>query len=197
MKSICLLAVLQLCTFKAIAQWKPTRSSIRAGIDVMPVDGLTTPGVRYQVRYAKHFLNDRLLICASIGYLRSNAKQEVRDGIYVAGSLRRRLMGDISILYDILPSAKQALRIGGGPSYISRHDNRLQSLGYSIQDGNAYRIRVERADYTGDFFGYHLMVEYERSFTDNLALSGRIGWTDAKRDFPIILAGFGISYLLH
>jgi hypothetical protein len=197
MRSIYLLAVLQLCAFKVIAQWKPITNSIRVGVDVMPVDGLTTPGVRYQARYAKHLLNDRLLVGASVGYLRSNAKQEIRDGIYVSGSLRRRIMGDISILYDVLPSAKQALRIGGGPSYISRHDNRLQSIGYSIQDGNAYRIRVERGDYTGDFFGYHLMVEYERSFTNNLAFSGRIGWTDAKRDFPIVLAGFGVSYLLH
>ncbi len=197
MKSICLLAVLQLCAFEVVAQWKPTTNSIRVGIDAMPTDGLEKPSIRYQARYTKHLLDDRLLIGASIGYLRGNSVREVRNGIYVLENQRRRMIGDISVFYDVLPSAKQALRFGGGPSFISRQDNVIRSLGYSIQDGDAYRIRVERADYAGNFLGYHLVVEYERLLTNNLALNGRVGWTDAKRDFPIVLAGFGVSYLLH
>jgi hypothetical protein len=195
MKSICLLIVFQLCAFKALAQWQPTTSSIRVGVDVMPIDGIQTPGVRYQARYNKHLFNDRLLIGASIGYLRSTSNQEIPNGISILGNQRRRVIGDISFLYDVLPSAKHALRVGGGPSFVSRKDNVLRSLGYSIQNGNAYRVQVERADYTGNFLGYHLLVEYERSITNNLAFNGRIGWTDAKGDFPIALAGVGLSYL--
>ncbi|RAJ89876.1 hypothetical protein LX87_05645 [Larkinella arboricola] len=199
MKPIAILFLVQLWAFTSNAQRPFTKSSIRAGLDLMTLDAPDAKDVRYQVRYTKHLFKDRLLIGASIGYFQQNSRKNLYQDIYIDGNKRRRITTDLTLLVDLLPSAKYALRLGGGLSSWYRKDNLWVGSSFSIRPGEPgiFDLKTDREGIREWNIGPHFALEYEQAIANRFAISGRVGWADLQRASISYQVGVGISYWLY
>ena len=114
MNKFCLTAGLYLliCSFTT-AQVNNYKNSIRVGIDYMSLDAPDDLGLRYGIRYARHFIDDRVVIEGGLGYLNIKNRRLVANNFYFEGRPRQRVTADLTALYDLLGNSRQAFRLGG------------------------------------------------------------------------------------
>jgi hypothetical protein len=196
MKKAWLLLFTQVWALTVLAQDQPVKNSIRFGADFMTLDAPDASGLRYQARYAKHILSDRILIATSLGYFRKDSRQNLYRDIYTAGNSRRRVTGDLSLLADLLASPQSALRIGGGISAWYRRDNIWTGSNFLIgNDGSISNLTTTRYRLNEWNTGYHLMLEFEQRVANNVAISGKVGWASLQEASTSVQVGIGVSYL--
>ncbi|WP_020598511.1 hypothetical protein [Spirosoma panaciterrae] len=212
MKKAILVFLVQWFVLTASGQYLPVRHSFRVGVDMMTLGGIDAIGLHYQARYARHLASDRMLLALSAGYFQRNSREYIASDLYADSDQTQRLTTDFSILFDLLPSSRSALRVGGGLSYWYRSDKLITARNYSwASDQGLYNVQTSWRDEQEWNWGYHLTVEYEKRLTPQLALNGRLGWANFTRDrllhnggvisgnaspvFQSTQAGLGLSYL--
>ncbi|CCH51501.1 hypothetical protein BN8_00429 [Fibrisoma limi BUZ 3] len=190
-----LLILLFLNASLSYAQFPLHKNSVRATVDYMTLSNPEDAGLRFSVQAARHFLNDRFVIAASLGYLTYSTDQQTFTDVPLGQDQRTRLTGDLTFLYDFLPSNRHALRAGAGPSLWYRDDDVL--TGYylvRLPDGSLATTSVQRERQQTNDFGYHLTVEYEYLIKPNISLHSRIGYADLVNGGISGMAGLGVGY---
>lgn len=93
MNKLCLTASLCLliCSFTT-AQVIDYKNSIRIGVDYMSLDSPDDLGLRYGVRYARHFAGDRIVIEGSLGYLNIKNRRLLTNNFYFEAGLDSALL---------------------------------------------------------------------------------------------------------
>ncbi|WP_461087451.1 hypothetical protein [Spirosoma gilvum] len=212
MKKALLFCLVHLLAVTAFSQNTPVLNSFRVGMDLMTLGGIDAVGLHYQARYARHLASDRFLIALSVGHFQKNRRQTIASDLYIDSDQTRRLTTDLSVLFDLLPASRSALRVGGGLSYWYRSDKLVTRSSYSWSSNRGlYDLQTDWSDQKEWNLGYHLVAEYEKRLTPQLALSGRISWANFTRDrllrnsgiipanaipvFQSAQAGLGLSYL--
>ncbi|MBN8825530.1 MULTISPECIES: hypothetical protein [unclassified Spirosoma] len=212
MKKALLFCLIQWSVLTASGQYLPVRNSFRVGMNMMTLGGIDAIGLHYQARYARHLASDRLLLALSAGYFQRNNRESIASDLYADSDQKQRLTTDFSVLVDLLPSSRSALRIGGGLSYWYRSDKLITARNYSWSTTSGYYdFQTSWSDEKEWNLGYHLTLEYETRLSPQLALNGQIGWANFTRDrlrrnggifsgntipvFQSAQAGLGLSYL--
>jgi hypothetical protein len=98
------------------AQVPANRNSIRLGIDLTSLDAPDDVGLRYVGRIARHFANDRIVVAAEGGYMQITSQNWLSNDVDPGPNKRERFTADATVLFDLLHSPRQALRLGGGLS---------------------------------------------------------------------------------
>ncbi len=196
MNRFCLLAGFYLLSYSFIkAQGVEYKNSIRVGIDYMSLDAPDDLGVRYLARYARHLLNDRIVLEGSFGFLRIENRRLVFNNIYFEGRPRQRMTADLTVSFDFLRSARHALRLGGGPSMWYRKDDLLREASWFVgpnSQGGSWAILSDKVDEVN--FGYHIAAEYEHRIGPRTTLAGRIGMANLNRAGISATGGLNVGY---
>ena len=161
----------------------------------MSLDAPDDGGLRYGLRLARHFGNDRIVVAGSLGYLEASEFRIAPNDAPLGNDYRKRLTADLTFFFDFLRSDRHALRIGGGPSGWYRRDNLL--MGYSTvvrPDGTAAAATIQREDIRAINIGYHLTGEYEYLVSPRVLLSGRVSWADLSKGGISSIVGLGVGY---
>jgi hypothetical protein len=182
----------------ALAQAPILKNSIQAGVDYMSLDFPDDLGFRYNLRYARHLANDRLVLAATAGYLLTDNRSRGFNGITAFGNRRERATGDVTILVDFLRSSRHALRIGGGLSIWARQDEVVTALGSYVEGSSGSAIitatSVQRESVTALNTGWHATTEYEYIFANRLTASGRFMVANLGRAGISSVAGLAAGY---
>jgi hypothetical protein len=200
MKKIYAIAVLSLLfNTSALAQSPATKNSIQAGVDYMSLDFPDDLGYRYNLRYARHLANDRLLLAATAGYLLTDNRSRNLNGITASGNRRERVTGDLTILVDFLKSSRHALRAGGGLSVWARQDDTIIGSSWSSYSNDAVTdvlisASVQRENITALNTGWHATAEYEYLFARRITASARFMLADLGRAGISSVAGIAAGY---
>ncbi|GAB3789960.1 hypothetical protein GCM10028818_59350 [Spirosoma horti] len=196
MNKLCLTAGLYLliCTFST-AQVINYKNSIRVGIDYMSLDAPDDLGLRYGVRYARHLANDRVVIEGSLGYLNIRNRRLIANNIYFVGRPRQRITTDLTALYDLLSSNRQAFRLGGGLSVWYRKDEILrEARTVPGQNGQPDGIEVFSEKTNETNVGFHLVAEYEYTVSARTSLAARVGMANLDKAGISSFVGINIGY---
>ena len=196
MNKFCLTAGLYLliCSFTT-AQVINYKNSIRVGIDYMSLDAPDDLGLRYGIRYARHFIDDRVVIEGGLGYLNIKNRRLVANNFYFEGRPRQRVTADLTALYDLLGNSRQAFRLGGGLSVWYRRDEILrEARSVPGQNGQPSGIEVvsEKANETNA--GFHLIAEYEYVISTRISLGARVGMANLDKAGISSFAGVNVGY---
>ncbi|WP_420150810.1 hypothetical protein [Spirosoma sp.] len=196
MNKLCLTA--SLCLFIgsfATAQVINYNNSIRIGIDYISLDAPDDLGIRYGLRYARHFANDRIVVAGSLGYLSIKNRRQVANNFYFEGRPRQRITADLTALYDILRSTRHAFRLGGGLSVWYRSDEILrEARSVPGQNGQPAGIEIvsEKANETN--VGFHLVAEYEYLIGSRTSLGAQVGMANLDKAGISSFAGINVGY---
>ena len=177
------------------AQVIDDKNSIRIAVDYMSLDAPDDLGLRYGVRYARHFAGDRIVIEGSLGYLNIKNRRLIANNIYFVGRPRQRITADLTALYDFLGNRRQAFRVGGGLSVWYRRDEILrEARSVPGQNGQPSGIEVisEKANETNA--GFHLVAEYEYIISARTSLGARVGMANLDKAGISSFAGVNIGY---
>lgn len=182
----------------ALAQSPAPKNSIQAGVDYMSLDFPDDLGYRYNIRYARHLANDRLILAATAGYFLTDNRNGKLNGQLVFGNKRQRLTGDLTILIDLLKSSRHALRIGGGLSCWARQDDIITALSSQIDVSRGSAIltatSVQRENVTALNVGWHATAEYEYLFANRITASSRFMVANLGLAGISSVAGLAIGY---
>ncbi|MFC5409057.1 hypothetical protein ACFPMF_07060 [Larkinella bovis] len=159
----------------ALAQKIDYKNAIRVGVDYLSLDAPDSGGNRYLVRYARHLGNDRIVLEASLGYLKVSNSQLLPSQFVFEGRPRKRITTDVMASFDFVRNPQHALRLGIGPSVWYREDDVVRSARY---EGTTVTIENRKIDEVN--IGGNVAVEYEIVVFDRINLGVRAGLTNFK-----------------
>lgn len=172
------------------AQIPPKRYSARLGLDLTSLDAPDARAPRYVARLARHVRNDRFMIAAEAGYMRVVTANYPFNAIDPGPNRRERLTADATVLVDLLPHSRHALRLGGGLSVWYRRDDIYRGAATIGQDSFAISRRLQR----GVTSGWHLATEYEWQFAERWSVDARLRVANLQEAGISSALGTGISY---
>ncbi|GAB3334606.1 hypothetical protein GCM10027299_42950 [Larkinella ripae] len=179
----------------AKAQNRVYKNALRVGVDYLTLDAPDDLGYRYLGRYARHLGNDRIVLEASLGYLKVANNRSLPNAYVFQGRARKRITADFTASFDFVKSSQHALRLGIGPSVWYREDDRWESVDYLINpDGSAAGISIKNRQINEVNLGGSAVAEYEFAATERLMLGARLGLTTFKTASISSLAGLNLGY---
>lgn len=198
-KALFTIALAWLSYLFANAQTTPLLGSLRIEALYASLGNVVDPGVGYSIRYSRHVAGSRFLLGGTMGYISAPGTNASFRDYHSIGRKSERIIADFTAFYDFLPSPRQALRLGGGPSLWHRRDDLYQGMVIHLaspQSDKVIKVDFLRQDVEETNIGLHVMAEYERSITAGVHLAGRVGFAQFSRSTTGFnpLAGLGLGY---
>lgn len=172
------------------AQIPPKRYSARLGLDLTSLDAPDAVAPRYVARLARYLGNDRIIIAAEAGYMRVINGNQPFNAIDPGPNRRERLTADATLLVNILPRSRHALRVGGGVSFWYRRDDIYRGAAAIGKDSFAINRRLQH----GVNSGWHLATEYEWRFDERWSTDVRFRFANLQDAGISSTLGIGINY---
>lgn len=176
------------------AQVSQHRNSVRLGIDLTSLDAPDAVGPRYVGRLARHFGNDRLVVAAEVGYMAKTTANFLFNEVDPGPNERERFTGDATVLFDVLPHPRHALRLGAGLSAWYRREDVYRGATLVSTPSGGQAIAIDRQKRHELNMGGHFAMEYEWLFNPRWSADGRFRLADLSKAGIISMAGVGISH---
>jgi hypothetical protein len=180
----------------AVAQVASYKNSIRIGADIMSRGG--TDDFVPVIRYARHVVNDRIVLAGSAGYHKDKNTLYASDlgyDVSFGARPRQRFMFDATASFDLIRSPRHAFRLGGGPSAWFRKDEVATGTTPVYSNGGRligiYIVRDRTEEIN---IGYNLAAEYEYTFGSRVTLGIRANRVDINKVGVSSGAGMNIGY---
>jgi hypothetical protein len=195
MKKYLLLVCLSTLAVSTFGQTPYPRYTIQKTFNLMTLDAPDARGLHQSLRVDRHLVNDRLVIAASIGYLKVLNRFKISDNVTLEGRPRLRLTTDLTLLVDLLKSQRFGLRLGGGPSVWARRDDVINQLSVGrTTEGDLVDVVAQRTRTSAVNFGYHFTGEFEAVIFPRVFLSAHVALANLKEAGYSSIAGVGIGY---
>lgn len=176
------------------AQTPIGRNSVRLGVDLTTLDGPDDVGPRYVGRLAHHFLNDRIVVAAELGYMRVTSINLPFNDIVPEPDRRERFTTDVTLLADLMRHPRHALRVGVGFSAWYRRDDIYRGGAALFSPNGLQAVAINRQAYHTLNTGAHVATEYEWLFYPRWSVDARLRMTNFKDTGMSFMLGTGISH---
>lgn len=175
------------------AQAPISRNSVRLGVDLTTLDAPDDVGPRYVGRLAHHFLNDRVVVAAELGYMRVTSINQPFNGVVPDPDRRERFTADGSLLVDLMQHPRHALRLGVGFSAWYRRDDIYRGGSALYAPNGLQAVAINRQAYHTLNTGGHVATEYEWLFDPRWSADVRLRMANFKDTGMSFMLGTGIS----